>query len=169
MRPFPAQFEGYIKDGKLRLRSREHFEKVIAKMEGQVMVSVESMRSQRTDRQNAWYWGQVLPLIAEFTGHTPEELHEIYKRMFLPKRFVKYKDKEFIMAGSTTNQSISEFGEYLEHILAEAAGLGVVVPEPRKEWLTPKGRELFAEAQKDALQGQMDGNDDDINVMEVPF
>lgn len=169
MRPFPAQFEGYIKDGKLKLHSKEHFQKVIAGMEGQVMVSIESMRSQRTDRQNAWYWGQVLPLIAEFTGHTSEELHEIYKRMFLPKRVVKYKDKEIVMAGSTTTQSISEFGEYIERILAEAASLGVVVPEPRKEWLTPKGREILREAQENAPQGQIEGNNNDIKPEEVPF
>ena len=167
MRPLPAQFEGYIKDGKLKLHSKEHFQKVVARMAGQVMVSIESMRSQRTLDQNAWYWSQVLPLIAEFTGHTAEELHEIYKRMFLPKRVVKYKNKEIVMAGTTTNQSISEFGEYLERILAEASELGVVVPEPRKEWMTEKWRAMMEKARLEAPTVPSD--DSDIQPDMVPF
>lgn len=98
----------------------------------EAVVIVKRRVHRRSLRQNAYYWGVVLPVIAKDTGHTTEELHEIYKRMFLPRQVLRYKDREYPIPGSTTEQDSPEFSEYIERIRAEAATLGIVVPNPNE-------------------------------------
>jgi len=95
-----------------------------------VLVTIKRQSRSRSNRQNAYYWGVVLDIIAKDTGHTPEELHEIYKRMFLKKKIINYKGKEFPVPGTTTDQDTNEFSEYIERIRAEAASMGILVPDP---------------------------------------
>lgn len=98
---------------------------------GNYWLEIKKAKSQRTLYQNAWYWGAILPLIAETYGHTPYELHEIFKRMFLEPRFIKYKGKEIKIPGSTAKLSKIEFGEYVEKIRAECSQDGITIPEPK--------------------------------------
>lgn len=89
-------------------------------------------RGVRTLPANSYYWAAVLGTIANHTGHSETELHEIYKRMFLPAKFVKYQDKEIKLPASTTSLSKVEFGEYVDRVIAHAAELGITVPPPKE-------------------------------------
>jgi hypothetical protein len=123
------QFWGRIVEGRLKLNSRNFFEKRISEYEDcPVLLQVERVRSIRTLAQNSLYWGVWLPMIAESTGHTSDELHEFYKSMFLPKRFIKVGEKSVAISGSTTDLSISEFSDYLMKIQAEVAQMGIELP-----------------------------------------
>ena len=124
------KFRAEVRDGKLFPLSREYFDKQLKHFEGNVVVTVEKLQSKRSLNQNAYYWGVVLPTIAESTGHAVDELHEIFKRMFIKKQKVVYRQKEMLVAASTTRLKKGEFAEYLERIFAEAAGLGIVIPSP---------------------------------------
>lgn len=84
----------------------------------------------RSTKQNAYYWGAVLPIISQATGHTVDELHEIFKRKFLQPIIVTYRDREIKMPGSTAKLSITDFYEYVERVRAEAADMGIVIPDP---------------------------------------
>lgn len=79
-------------------------------------VSVENKKSQRSKSQNNYWWGVCYPIMAEETGHTSEEIHEIMKAMFLPKKFVAVKGIEFEITKSTTKLSIGEGVEFTNKI-----------------------------------------------------
>ena len=85
----------------------------------------------RSFNQNSWYWGVVLKTISENYGHSAKELHEIYKRMFIPPKFIKYKNREIKLPQSTSDLSKNDFGEYIERIRAEVASDGIVIPDPK--------------------------------------
>jgi hypothetical protein len=93
-----------------------------------IAVTVEPIRSTRSLNQLAYYWGIVLPEIAGHTGHTAAELHEIFKRLLLPPRVVKFKGREIKMAGTTTTLSKEEMGEFIERVVIEAGEMGIAIP-----------------------------------------
>lgn len=86
-----------------------------------------------TGNQNGWYWDVVLPIISEWSGHTVDELHEIYKSLYAPKKRYLMKDgREVTIAKSTGDMDTLEFTEYVERIRADVGEQGVVIPDPVK-------------------------------------
>lgn len=126
------RFLAKVKDGKLAFKNEVAVNSFLWKFkaEDELDVIISRRTRQRSLPQNAYYWGVVLPVIAHETGHTCEELHEIYKRMFLTRKILKYKGKEYHTPGSTTDCNTMEFGEYMMKICAEAASLGINIPDP---------------------------------------
>ncbi|MFA5168759.1 MAG: hypothetical protein WC530_09550 [Candidatus Omnitrophota bacterium] len=99
-----------------------------------VVVTIKRRYKNRTLNQNAYYWGVVLPPIAEHTGHTAEECHEAYKRMFLPPRIVEFGKMSFKMPGSSADLSTVEMTEFIEKIRAHAAvEFGMNIPDAYTE------------------------------------
>jgi hypothetical protein len=102
----------------------------------ELRVSLTKARATRSQKQNAWYWGFVVGLVAEHTGYTSDEIHEIYKAKFIPKRLAIADGNgevvnEFVIGGTTTRLDTLEFSEYCEAIREWAAdALGVVIPDP---------------------------------------
>ena len=130
MQPTPY-FPATIEKGDLKLLDRDRFITFIkAQRDGNYSLIVKPWRRPRSNQQNAWYWGVVLPLIADATGHTCEELHEIFKRMFLPKQVVMFNEVEYELPGSTTILNTAEFTEYVERVRTEAANMGIIIPDP---------------------------------------
>lgn len=85
----------------------------------------------RTTKQNGYYWGVVLSMIATETGHTSEECHEYFKSLLLPRMFVTIAGKERSVPKSTTELTTVEMEQYLERIRAFAAAeLRMNVPLP---------------------------------------
>ena len=99
------------------------------KKDGIFYVKVELPRNPRSLNQNSllWMW---YGIIADATGHSPEQLHRIFKRMFLEPKFEVYRGKEIKLPGSTTTLSTSEFANYLDNINSEASDLGIILPQP---------------------------------------
>ena len=93
--------------------------------EGKV-VQVSKYIPVRTDQQNKYYW-LYLGMIESETGNNSVTMHEYFKRVFLPPKFIKYKDKEIKIPASTTELTKIEMGEYLDKICAET---GVALPNP---------------------------------------
>jgi hypothetical protein len=94
----------------------------------QVQLSVTRKREKRSSNQNKYYWGVVLPLIAQTTGYTIDESHDAMKMQFLVKRTAKVPTTR-----STTDLSTAEMEEYLENIRRFAAvELSCYVPIPNE-------------------------------------
>lgn len=74
----------------------------------------------RSNNQSRYYWGQVVDPIASETGHSPAEIHEILKQMFIPKETIKLSGVEYIVPRSSTELSTREFEEFLAQIRAWA-------------------------------------------------
>jgi len=84
-------------------------------------VVIDVILRKRTLNQNSYYW-VYLEVIAKETGNDKDDLHELFKSIFLPSKVVKIKGKkhthEFTRKKSTTELTRSEFSEYMERICA---------------------------------------------------
>lgn len=95
-----------------------------------VFVTVDTARPTRSNNQNRYYWGVVLKLIEQHTGHSRKELHEIYKRMFLPPQIIHYMGKDIKLPASSAESDTLEFSTFVDRVRAEAATMGIDIPNP---------------------------------------
>src|ERR1700744_1450672 len=93
-----------------------------------VIVHIERRKKSRSKEQVGYYWGVVLPYIAEHTGYLPEDLHEIFKSRFLRAKKT-WRGTAITTLRSTSDLSTSEMAEYLSSIILEANEMGIQVPE----------------------------------------
>lgn len=130
--PIRPSFLAKVKKGVLTFKNEPAVNAYLWKFgpEEELEVAIGKRRRQRSLPQNSWYWGVVLPVIAHETGHSAEELHEIFKRMFLTRKIIKYRNKDFQLPGTTTDLNTMEFSEYVERVRAEAALMGINIPDP---------------------------------------
>ncbi|WP_457635823.1 hypothetical protein [Persephonella sp.] len=98
--------------------------------DGDYYLTISKVKKQRSLNQNNYYWGVVLKIISDYTGHTEEELHESLKIKFLPKKF---DENGLLILGSTKKLSKAEFEEYLERIRVWASQvLELSIPLPNE-------------------------------------
>lgn len=105
--------------GMLRL----HLRKLAGKP---VEVVVRRAVAKRTDRQSRYYFGVVVPLIADHCGYDKQEMHEL-----LAMRFLRIEDDPVTGAPRrkhTPDTDTEEFSIYVDHCIAFAAQLGVYIP-----------------------------------------
>lgn len=128
---------GRVEAGKLAIRNRAALSKALHGMkDGEVLIRIERLSATRSQQQNRWYWGVIVQLLADHTGYTPDEMHELLKAKFIPKRFAVANGNgeiqdELVIGGSSAKLNTVEFGEFCEAIRQWAAGdLGVVIPDP---------------------------------------
>ena len=117
--------------GKLAFDSPADFARARAMFRGRDVQIVMSHRSKRrSDRQNAYYWGVVLPLLCEEFGYYSEQMHDALKCAFL-----REDDKKLGLAKirSTASLDTAEFEEYMRTIREWASTQGVFIPEPNEE------------------------------------
>lgn len=103
----------------------------LGKHEGKrVRVTVERESVRRTNKANAYLWAGVYASISEWSGFEVDEVHELCKAMFLPKRQVTLSvtGELLDMPGSTTELSIEEFTEYIRRIKSYFAERGLYIP-----------------------------------------
>lgn len=133
----PIVASGSIAKGKLKIRQSNRLATELqALRDGEVTIEIRRARATRSRQQNSYYWVAVVGLVAEHTGYTPDEIHEIYKAKFLPKRLSVANANgeiqgEFVIGGTTTKLTTLGFGEYCEEIRRWAAEtLDVFIPDP---------------------------------------
>ena len=123
-------FNAQIRDGKLEWLSFPLFSKWLSfQKSGLYTVNIKRYHKPRTEQQNRYYWGVVVPLIAEWVGEEDrEDIHETLKSMFNIDR-----TKKVSIVKSTTRLTTQEFTDYVERVVIWAAKQGVVIPDPEKE------------------------------------
>ncbi|KKK97618.1 hypothetical protein LCGC14_2650970 [marine sediment metagenome] len=92
-------------------------------------VIIRPYRKQRSKDQNARYWG-ILSQIANETGHTTSELHEIFKADLLPRKLIAFKGIDREVNTSTVELSTQEFADYCTRVEAFAAEQGIRLVDP---------------------------------------
>lgn len=100
-------------------------------------IIIRKKRNKRTNEQNAYYWGVVIPILADYFGHdNPEDLHNDLKLLFNPVKSKIQPDK--MVGGTTTKMSTIEFmvaeDSYVEKICRWAASeYQIYIPSPKKQ------------------------------------
>ncbi|MFA4990580.1 MAG: hypothetical protein WC579_01550 [Candidatus Paceibacterota bacterium] len=106
----------------------------IRKNEGrQVVIEIKRYypKKDRSAQQNRYMWGVVYQILSDFTGHSPEEIHEAMKYEFLLEKGSKLK-----IPKSTTELSTIEMEDYLSKIREFASmELGVYIPSPNEYYI----------------------------------
>ncbi len=88
-------------------------------------ITIEKKR--RSLPQNRYLW-VIYTLIAEHTGHTAEEIHEVEKQRHIIPKFIKIKTKEYEIRPSTTQLSKESMALYIEKVIVDASQLGIIIP-----------------------------------------
>jgi hypothetical protein len=97
-----------------------------------VELVIKKYRKKRTIPQNSYYWGIVLDLISEASGYTTEELHELFKRLYLKKEIV-IGGKVYEVSVSTKKLNTDQFEKYIEKIKRFAEiKLSLRIPNPNE-------------------------------------
>ena len=102
-----------------------------------VEIIIRKYKAKRTNDQNAYYWGVVIPIIADYVGHdNPEDMHEDLKLKFNPVKSKIVPNRR--IGGTTTKLSTVEFfsaeTSYVERICRWASiELGLFIPPPKKK------------------------------------
>lgn len=105
---------------------------------GEVEVVVSRRGRPRTNKQNRWYWGVVVKMIAEYAHEDPEKIHEFLKGEFCIQDIVVIKLKDGSEATrkipmSTTKLLTTGFNKYKEDIQSWAREfLGLIIPDPEQ-------------------------------------
>lgn len=121
--------DGFTK--KARFTNKDYFLTRIQKFPiGKCRVVIEDTKPKRSGQQNRLLW-MYYKLIAEETGHSPEEIHEIMKRKFLEPDILVWKEERMRVPASTKALNKSDFSEYIMRIEAET---GIQCPDT-EEWM----------------------------------
>lgn len=136
MSDWPIVVPAQLVSGRLKV-NRPRLAKLLARRKDcELELVIERKHATRSLHQNAWYWAGVIQPIADYTGYTPEETHELLKARFLPKRLAIADGNgvvvdEVVIGGSTTKLNKIQFGEYVEEIRRWAGEtLAITIHDP---------------------------------------
>ena len=96
------------------------------------VLTIERETKRRTTSQNAlmWMWiDSVVKHIHEHTGTDKDEVHEFFKRKFLPARYIEIGG-EIVEYYTTKDRTTKEMSEYMDKIYAWATAEGYFLPVP---------------------------------------
>ncbi len=91
----------------------------LKKIEPDIIIAIKKVKDKRNVPQNRLYW-KYLEIIGDDTGNDAQELHEFFKRKFLPPIFsqviIKGKKIEYKRPASTARLDKIQFTNYLDKI-----------------------------------------------------
>ena len=127
-----------VEGGKLFIRGRRTFDRLVAQLPDgwEMELALTRKRSTRSQHANAYYWGVVLHHLAEHTGYSVDEMHDVCKAKFLAKHLAVQNGNgeivgEFVLGGSTRKLTTTEFYDYVERIRQWAdVDLNCPTPDP---------------------------------------
>lgn len=133
------RFYGTVSDGRLVLDARQAFIEAVRTLEGkQVVIELRQSRK-RSNQQNRYYWGAVLPIIQygmKQVGVTMsiEQVHDLMKFKHLQTEYVTTDGEIINSIGSTTDLNPIEFSDYIDRIREWALEyLNIDIPEPNQQ------------------------------------
>ena len=94
------------------------------------------MKMPRSNPQNRYFHGVVIPIISEYLGYTLDETKDLLKSMFLKEELVlrtKTEVKEVIIVRGSAELKTDEFEAFMENCRRWASmELGLNIPEPNE-------------------------------------
>src|SRR5690349_11951688 len=106
-------FRGVVESGKIKWHGvdRKRLDVLTKHLEGkEIELTLRAVPKKRSLRQNSYYHGIVVGMIAEAAGYEHDEAHEALKWEFLKK----HADGPLPTVRSTAELTTAEFEEYME-------------------------------------------------------
>lgn len=101
----------------------------LTKADGIKIVSIKDYKPNRSQNQNRLYWA-IMKDVARETGHSTDELHELFKHKFLGHKESLVMGEKLDWVPSTTQLTTIEMTEYVERIVAFLAQSGITIALP---------------------------------------
>lgn len=135
------ELQGKISDdGKLSVYNQQQLDAWRLKYAGSdIVLSVKLKRKKRSNPQNAYYWGVVVPMVTAGINQfgndfEQEETHEFLKARFNAKEIELIEGHYIEMPQSTASLDTKEFMSYLEQIQQFASSmLGLYIANPNEQ------------------------------------
>ena len=101
------------------------------KPEDNMQVEIKPYVAKRSLDQNALYhmW---LTVIADYTGYTKDEMHDVMRARYLPLNFRVVDGIKLNELTSTTKLTTKQFGDYMREIEAFAVENDIKLPYPEE-------------------------------------
>lgn len=99
-------------------------------------IMIQEIYPLRSIESNNYMWGIVYQAISEATGHTPEEIHDTYKKKFLFRGDLQFnpltRQYDWVVGlGSTTKLDDKEIWDFIAQVCADAElSLNIIIPLP---------------------------------------
>ncbi len=127
-KPFIAHCR--VVGGFLEWKNIDYLNINLPKYEGlEGILTIKKKWNKRSLNQNNYFW-MCMECLAEYTGHSPEELHVIVKGLYCPKKEVKVGKKVYMIPKGTSELTKGEFVELMMNVNVLASSVGVVLPDP---------------------------------------
>ena len=128
----------HIRKRRVFIDDRRRFNDAVSSLDDRwdYEIAVRRLYANRSQQQNRYYWSVVVGHLSDYTGFTPDEMHDWLKMKFIPKKLAVCDGNgevqgEFVLGGSTRKMNTVQFTEYVEAIRGWAANeLDVVIPDP---------------------------------------
>jgi len=122
-----------IERGTIKWKDPVKLSGVLSSLNGQdVNVAIKPHRNSRSYNQNRYYWGVIISILADFTGYSKDEMHEVLKGKFLSDE-KEIAGEQIRFSYSTAELNTVEFEQYLTDIREWASvKLGLFIPLPNE-------------------------------------
>jgi len=124
---------GEVKKGKFIAFNPDLFSQAFRQFEGKkVAVIVKKYFKKRSNPQNDYYHGVIVPIVADYMGESKKDAHEALKALH-NTRLMETEKGTVSIPQSTTKLTTQEFSDYCERCRRWAAEfLGVYIPDPNE-------------------------------------
>lgn len=133
-------FEGIVRDGQIKPDRPFDFQRWVASLEGaRVQFSVKKRRSKFSNQQGRYWFGVVIPLLAEHFGYDREERKALHYQLMAMCFGTRTETRlgvemEVVNVESMTQLNTQQFEEMSDWARRWAAKEhGVYIPEPNEE------------------------------------
>lgn len=125
---------GVISDGKLQLSGRKLFDEAMRRFpNGEVTVRVFTARPKRSDAQNRYWHGVVVPIFAEHCGYEFDDMKDELALKLIPKELTDMLTGEVrIVPGHTSDLNTKQFNELIERAQKLGASMDLYIPDPNE-------------------------------------
>lgn len=122
------RFRGFVDEqAKFVPEDRARWHATLSRLrDKRVEVTIGRERKIRSLSANRYYWGWIMPILAEYTGYSAQDLHEALKARILGCNETPFGP---VPRGTSTLDE-TQFSDFVMHVKAEAAQLGCYLPEP---------------------------------------
>jgi hypothetical protein len=127
--------DGVIVNGELRPVSLVAFRQAMKRFsnEARVVISVKVLRARRSNQQNRFYHGVVIPLFAEHCGYQFDDMKDALALKLLPKEVTDPTTGEVhVVPGHTSELTTKEFNALIERAQQLGAEMGLYIPDPNE-------------------------------------
>jgi hypothetical protein len=132
MKSFPYTFIAHVDKGKLIPNDPMALNVFLSGAKnGRVAVTIDSIKKQKSNSQNKYYRGVVIPIIADYMGY-PSWEHDIVHGIIAAKYFIAEDSKgmKYVRSSSLDKWTTEDWEEVMHRIKYDFANMGCYIPDP---------------------------------------